>query len=254
MLCQRIGFIRHTDYGYSCEWTGGQSQITFKKAEEYNAIRKTTCRSLSQDCSSSSTTSTSTTSLQQDVVDPTSRPAMARSHSTSSRELGDQFRESTKIKKLKNQDEDIDRVLGDLLRDLSDWLDEFTENLVDENTVQAVENWETSSENPQKSKNSKIKMRILIEFWETCCATCLIGWTNSQRISWTKGFHLQGTHPQALPANDIHKLVEKWYRASTVFILTSRRTQALKCAKKNQNYTAHCRKRGGEPYLATQWI
>ena len=51
--------------------------------------------------SSSSTTSTSTISLQQDVVDPTLRPALTRSHSTSSRELGDRFRESTKIKKHK---------------------------------------------------------------------------------------------------------------------------------------------------------
>ena len=46
--------------------------------------------------------------------------------------IGSQFRESTKNKKTTNQDEDIDRAQGDLLRDLSDWLEEFTENLVDE--------------------------------------------------------------------------------------------------------------------------
>ena len=65
-------------------------------------------------------------------VDSTLRPAVTRSQSTNSRELGDQFRESTKIKKNTNKEDDIDRAQGDLLRDLPDWLEEFTENFVDE--------------------------------------------------------------------------------------------------------------------------
>ena len=47
--------------------------------------------------SSSSTTSTSTTSLPQDVEDSTFRPATTRSQSTSSQVMGDQLRESKEL-------------------------------------------------------------------------------------------------------------------------------------------------------------
>ena len=77
---------------------------------------------------STGSSSKSTTSLPQDSVDSTFRPAITRSQSTSSPELEDQFRESNQ--KNKNRDEDIDMVQGDLVRDLPEWLEEFTENLV----------------------------------------------------------------------------------------------------------------------------
>ena len=40
-----------------------------------------------------------------------------------------------------------------------------------------------------------------------------------------KMFQLTGTHPRFLLMNQLQSREEKWYRASTVFILTSRRTE-----------------------------
>ena len=120
------------DHGYSFEWTRGQSPHLSKHGSiiqcntgNYVPI---VVPGLSTG-SSSSTTSTSTTTLPQDIVDFTFRPAITQSQSTSSRELGDQFPES---RKNKIKEEDIDTAQGDLLRDLPDWLEEFTDNLVDE--------------------------------------------------------------------------------------------------------------------------
>ena len=48
---------------------------------------------------------------------------ITRSQSTSSPELGDQFRNSRKFKN-KNKDEGIDLVQGDMLRDLPEGLEE----------------------------------------------------------------------------------------------------------------------------------
>ena len=93
--------------------------------------------------SSSSTASTSTTSLLQHSADSTLRSAITRSQSTSSPELRDQLQACRKIKN-KNKDEDIDMVQGDLLRDLPEWLEEFTENVVDER-VPAVRDTPASS-------------------------------------------------------------------------------------------------------------
>ena len=108
------------------QWSIPKSHL--KRQKNTMQYEKTTCRSLSQDYQPIHPARLQvhqTTSLQQDVVDPTLRPAITRSHSTSSRELGDQFRESTKFKNT-CKDEDIDRAQGDLLRALSDWLEEFT--------------------------------------------------------------------------------------------------------------------------------
>ena len=105
--------------------------ISLKMAEGFNAIRKTACRSLSQDYQQ-----VHPARLQVHLQHRYSRtqyvqPAITRSQSTSGPKLGDQVRESKEIKNI-NKDEDIDRAQGDLLRDLPEWLEEFTGNLVDE--------------------------------------------------------------------------------------------------------------------------
>ena len=47
-----------------------------------------------------------------------------------------------------------------------------------------------------------------------------------------KVFQLIGTHPRVLVVNQLHGREEKWYRyrASTVFILTSQKTEIAKAA------------------------
>ena len=46
--------------------------------------------------------------------------------------LGNQLRDHTDTKKIKNQIKDTVPAQGDLLRDLPEWLEDFTENLEDE--------------------------------------------------------------------------------------------------------------------------
>ena len=83
----------------------------------------------------------------------------------------------------------------------------------------------------RKIKNTNKDDDASIQHREICCRIFLIGWKNSQRNSWTKRFHLQRTHPQALLASQIQNIRETWYAASIVFILTSRRTQVANFAK-----------------------
>ena len=45
-----------------------------------------------------------------------------------------------------------------------------------------------------------------------------------------KVFQLIGTHPGVLLVTELQSSEEKWYRASTVFILTSRRTKIARFA------------------------
>ena len=77
--------------------------------------------------------STSPTSLSQEAVVPTQHSASTRSESTCSieRVRRDPSREPEENQNL-NNNKDNERVRGDPLRDLSEWLDESTENLVDE--------------------------------------------------------------------------------------------------------------------------
>ena len=64
----------------------------------------------------------------QEAVIPTLRPASTQSQSTSSGAWGDESPEPTEIKNpIKN--EDNEKVPGNPLRDLPEWLEEFTENL-----------------------------------------------------------------------------------------------------------------------------
>ena len=68
-------------------------------------------------------------------------------------------------------------------------------------------------------------------YGETCCMICKTGSKNLQRIWWMRVFQLLGTHPRVLLVNQLQSREEKWYRASTVFILTSQRTEIATSAR-----------------------
>ena len=104
-LCQDQGYFKH--------WTSGQKAQLIKKG------RRIKCHTANYvpivvpgllTGSSISATPTSPTSLPQEAVIPTRHPASTRSESTSG----------------------IERLRWDPLRDLPEWLQEFTENLVDD--------------------------------------------------------------------------------------------------------------------------
>ena len=60
-----------------------------------------------------------------------------------------------------------------------------------------------------------------------------------------KVFQLTGTHPGVLLVNNLQIRKEKWYRASTVFILTSRRTETCDICLRTKITRASCRRRTG---------
>ena len=63
------------------------------------------------------------------TYDSAACPATTRSRSVRSRARGDLLHDSTETK---NENEDIDPALGIRPHDLPEWLEEFTENLLDE--------------------------------------------------------------------------------------------------------------------------
>ena len=104
--------------------------------------------------SSSSTSSTSPTSLPQDltVEDYTPNPASTRCRSTSSWALGDQLHDSDDTE---DRNKEIDPEPGMRSDDLQEWLEDFTENLVDERVsasrdTPASTSGESDSEPPKK--------------------------------------------------------------------------------------------------------
>ena len=122
------------DQGYAYEWTSGQKPqfITHDRriqcsTENYVPI---VVHDLSIDSSSSAIRS-APASLPQDFVIPTLRPTTTRSESMSSQVWRDPSSESTETENT-NINEDNEKERGDPLRDLPEWLHEFTENLVDE--------------------------------------------------------------------------------------------------------------------------
>ena len=50
-------------------------------------------------------------------------------------------------------------------------------------------------------------------------------------ISKTKKWQPEGQHPQTLLKIQVRNVLPKWYRGSTVFILTSRKTEIAKSAR-----------------------
>ena len=124
------------DHGYNYHWTSGQKPHLIKNG------RKIDCNAANyvpfvapglSRSSSSSSSLTSPTSSSQEAATLTHHPASMRSESTSGveRVRGDPSRGPAKVKNpIKN--EDNERVRGNPLRDLPEWLEEITENLVDD--------------------------------------------------------------------------------------------------------------------------
>ena len=96
MLCE--------DHGYSCEWTSGQLPHLIKNDRRIQCNTEHYVPIVVPGLLTGSFTSTSSTLLPQDSVSSTSSPASTRSQNTSSPALGDQLRESRKIKNT-NEDE-----------------------------------------------------------------------------------------------------------------------------------------------------
>ena len=128
------------DHGYSYEWTSGQKKnILLKNKKKNDRKYNATLRISAHRCSriinwtTSSTTSTSSTSLPQDLTsaDFTTSPASRRSQSTRNRALGDQMQDSTENEN-KNKNEDTGRARRTPLHDLPEWLKEVTGHSVDE--------------------------------------------------------------------------------------------------------------------------
>ena len=122
------------DHGYNYHWTSGQKPQLIKNG------RKIECNTANyvpfvvpglSTGSSSSATPTSPTSLSQEAAIPTQHPASTRIESTSSIEKvrGDSSRGPAEIEDPNKNDNGVRR---DPLRDLPEWLEEFTENLVDD--------------------------------------------------------------------------------------------------------------------------
>ena len=105
--------------------------------------------------------------------------------------------------------------------------------------VNTVEHRETSCEIPNKPKNKK----------KNECVICRNGRRNSLIILRAKKLLSQVKHPEAFLVDRIlRNLQEQWYRASTGFSLTSRRTEiAQHGGSKFQG--ALCRRRIGSQVL-----
>ena len=54
---------------------------------------------------------------------------------------------------------------------------------------------------------------------------CQGGYKNLRIIVWMKVFQLKGSHPGVLLVNQHQSREEKWYRASTVFVLTCKKCE-----------------------------
>ena len=81
---------------------------------------------------------------------------------------------------------------------------------------------ETPRMDHQKPKAQK-KMTTM-ERGETRGVICQNGWKILRSIFWMKEFQNTGAHPRVLLVSQLHSRGQKWYRASTVLKLTSRRT------------------------------
>ena len=122
------------DHGYSSEWTSCQKPQLIKHGRRIQCSTENYVPSVVPGLStgsSSSTAHTSPASLPPDSVVSTLRPAPTRSESTSRSARGDL---SLEPKETENtvKHEDTEPARGDLLRDMPEWLEEFTENVADE--------------------------------------------------------------------------------------------------------------------------
>ena len=101
---------------------------------------------------------TSPASLPHDSVVSTLRPATTLSESASGPAQGDLSLEPVETENL-NENEDTEPAREDLLRDLPEWLRDFTENLVDER-VQA--HWDAPASSSRESASEPLRKVVLI--------------------------------------------------------------------------------------------
>ena len=122
------------DHGYSYEWTSGQKPHLIKGGRRIKCSTEKHAPIVVSGLptgSSSSGTLISPTSVPQEAEIPTLHPASTRSESPSSTVREHPSHESAETKNT-NKSGDNETVRGHSLRDLPEWLEEFTENLVDE--------------------------------------------------------------------------------------------------------------------------
>ena len=133
------------DHRFSFHWTSGQKPHLTKNDKRIDCNISNYVPFVVPGLSTSSSTTptpTSSSSSSQDFVFDASRyaqnPVSERSGSTSGELRGDPLHETTETDN-KNRNEACEEVQSDLLHDLSDWLQDFRENVVDEST--SIEPW-----------------------------------------------------------------------------------------------------------------
>ena len=141
------------DHGYSYEWTSGQKPQLIKNGrriekKQHGELRTDRCQKLFK----LSYTYISNISK---VVIPTLHPASTRIESTRSTVRGHPSHEPARTKKT-NKNGDNETVRWHPLRDLPEWLEEFTENLVDENVPAHRDAPATSSRESASEPRGKV--------------------------------------------------------------------------------------------------
>ena len=85
---------------------------------------------------------------------------------------------------------------------------------------------------PNQNPNTKIKMWITRRYGATChFPKYLNGCKNSERILWMKQSLSIETHTRALLMKPLQIRRDEWYRANTVFLPTSRKTDITRFAR-----------------------
>ena len=156
--------------GYSNEWSSGQKPRLTKNGEEFLGKTKNFVPLVVPVLSSSSGTSSSSASPPQDSSSTSSSPATERSDEQAP---GDR-RDSTKSQN-KNKKESNKQATGDRLRDLPEWLEEFTDNIEDtEAPVPAHVSQDSDSELPTKVVSKSRKHSSYTHFpKDRNCEVCL---------------------------------------------------------------------------------
>ena len=113
------------DHGYSAEWVSGQKPRLTKEGKSIACKTDNFVPLVVPGLSTGSGSNSSSTSTSQDLCSES--PALERSGELATREwCGSSSKTKTKLKR-----GDDSRDADDRLRDLSEWLEEFTDNLVD---------------------------------------------------------------------------------------------------------------------------
>ena len=118
------------EHGYSYEWVSGQKPHLTKNGKRILCNTENVVPVVVPGLSSSSSASSSSASFPQDSSSSSPSPAKFRSDDTHDQASGDRLR-SSKNQKTTIENEDNNQGTRDRLRNLPDWLEEFTDNLED---------------------------------------------------------------------------------------------------------------------------